>query len=87
MSEEEGKTITIDLYKLITSVIHIVAGILTAATTFVNLPLALMMFITFIIYQLDEELHLKDTAYRDIASYSVGMYIYFILKKLLSLTI
>ena len=85
--EEEEKAITIDLYKLVTGIIHVVAGVLTSAAAFMNLPLAVMMFIAFIIYQLDEEYHLKDTAYVDIASYSAGMYIYFILKKLVFLAI
>jgi hypothetical protein len=53
----------------------VVAGFLTAFFSFVNPVAAVMMFLTFIIYELDEDWHLSDKAFRDILEYGIGLYV------------
>lgn len=55
---------------------HFLAGLLTAHTSFYNPLLSVLMFIIFLIYELDEDWHIKDRAYRDILQYAVGLYLY-----------
>jgi len=53
---------------------HIVFGILTAFTAVYLQPaLAVIMFLTFVIYQLDESWHLSDESYEDIREYGIGL--------------
>lgn len=58
---------------------HLLAGLLTAHTSFHNPLLSVLMFIVFLIYELDEDWHIKDRAYRDILQYAVGLYLYAIM--------
>jgi hypothetical protein len=60
--------------KLLYSIVHTVAGVLTGFTSFFNPVLAVLMFIGFIIYELDESWRLSDEAYRDILDYLIGLY-------------
>ena len=63
------------LYNIVTGVGHFVGGVLTAlAACLLNPALAAVMFACFIIYELDEDWHIKDKAYRDIKVYAVGLF-------------
>jgi len=61
--------------KDVTDEIHIMAGLVTALITMVNSVLAALMFVGFIIYELDEDWHLSDEAFQDIKEYLIGLYI------------
>ncbi len=39
-----------------------------------NSILSILLFITFLVYELDEDWHISDEAYRDILEYAVGLY-------------
>ncbi len=63
------------LYDIVTGVGHFVGGVLTAlAAYFLSPALAAIMFACFIIYEIDEDWHIKDKAYRDIRVYAVGLF-------------
>jgi hypothetical protein len=47
---------------------------LTAFAGVVNPVLAAIMAVIFIIYELDEDWHLSDNAYKDILQYACGLY-------------
>ncbi|XOB63836.1 hypothetical protein ACMC56_16720 (plasmid) [Campylobacterota bacterium DY0563] len=53
---------------------HFLAGIITAAASVQGWLLGLLLFSTFIIYELDEDLHLGDLAFVDIRDYALGLY-------------
>jgi len=52
-----------------------VAGFSTALVSMLNSILPILLFVVFIIYELDEDWHLSDEAYRDILEYALGLYI------------
>jgi len=53
---------------------HVVFGILTVlAAAYVHPVVSAIMFLTFIIYELDEEWHLEDESYEDIREYGIGL--------------
>jgi len=53
-----------------TDLAHILYGILTV---FAPIHIAPIMAALFVIYELDEEWHLNDEAYRDISEYMLGI--------------
>jgi len=62
------------LYKLLTDIAHVVYGILTIfAATYLHAVAAVIMFATFVIYQLDEQWHIEDESYEDIREYAIGL--------------
>lgn len=66
--------------------VHYLAGLLTGLTAFINSLLAILTFISFLVYELDEDWHIRDKAYRDIKIYALGLYtvaIYKIIKNIL----
>jgi len=59
---------------VLTDLAHIVFGILTVlAAVYVHPVVSAIMFLTFIIYELDEEWHLEDESYEDIREYGIGL--------------
>ena len=54
---------------------HIVAGVVSCLVTVKYPVIGVVSTILFLIYQLDEEWHLKDEAWRDILEYAVGYYL------------
>jgi len=56
-------------------------------TVFATTPINLIMFLTFIIYELDEDWHIKDGAWIDIAQYGIGLGIGAFLKIIMFLSI
>jgi hypothetical protein len=61
---------------ILKQIIHFLAGVLTAYTSFYNIALSILMFIVFVIYELDEDWHIRDQAYKDILVYALGLYMY-----------
>lgn len=66
----------------LTTISHIAYGVLTA---FSEWYLAIIMSLMFILYELDEELHIRDKAYRDILEYMVGLSIGALAKLVLNM--
>ena len=60
---------------MLSRIAHIVAGTLTALASFINPALSILLFITFLVYELDETWHISDESYRDILEYAIGLYI------------
>jgi len=58
------------LNRLVAKLVHILYGILTALAP---THLAPILAAVFIIYELDEDWHLNDQAYRDLLEYMVGL--------------
>jgi len=56
--------------RVVSSLAHFLYGVLTALSDWY---LSISMAILFIIYELDEEWHIKDNAYRDILEYIIGV--------------
>jgi len=53
---------------------HVTFGIMTVlAASYVQPIISLIMFLTFVIYELDEEWHLEDQSYEDIKEYGIGL--------------
>jgi len=52
---------------------HHVWGLVTAIIALVSSALSVLMFTGFIIYELDEDWHIHDKAYRDIREMLIGM--------------
>ena len=52
---------------------HIAWGLLTALVSTAAPVLALIMFLGFIVYELDEEWHIRDKSYNDVREMLVGL--------------
>jgi len=64
------------IHYIFTKVAHFVAGFLTGYSTELSFVLPILMFLVFIVYELDEDWHISDNAYEDIRDYAVGLYLY-----------
>jgi hypothetical protein len=64
----------------IEDIAHTMAGLLASLATFVNPVVGVVAVALFIIYELDEEWHLEDESYRDIAEFATGYYAGILLK-------
>jgi len=61
-------------HAVLTDLAHIAFGILTVlAVVYVHPVVSVIMFLTFIIYELNEEWHLEDESYEDIREYGIGL--------------
>lgn len=59
---------------VLTDLAHIAFGILTVlAAVYVHPVVSAIMFLTFIMYEVDEEWHLEDESYEDIREYGIGL--------------
>ena len=68
---------------------HFFAGVATSLSILVSPILPPLLFIVFIIYELDEDWHMIDEAYIDIRQYAYGLYltsIFLLILKFLTLT-
>ena len=63
----------------ITSLAHYIGGLLAALTGKFYPVLAVIATVLFIIYELDEDWHLNDKAFRDIREYLIGFFVGLIL--------
>lgn len=59
----------------LTSLAHVFGGLLTALVSIHNPVLAVLMALTFIIYELDEDWHISDEAFKDIKEFIYGLFI------------
>lgn len=57
------------------TVVHAGAGALTILGSLLNPCVTIVAFLGFMIYELNEDWHLTDEAYKDILDYCVGMYL------------
>ena len=55
--------------------IHILVGALTAGLVLVHPVLTIVGTLAFMIYQLDEGMHIKNGAWKDIKEWMVGFYL------------
>ena len=58
------------LRSVLCNIAHVLYGILTA---FAPWHLSFIMFLAFLVYELDEEFHIRDKAYEDILEYMIGL--------------
>lgn len=58
------------LRSVLCNIAHVLYGILTA---FAPWHLAFIMFLSFLAYELDEELNIGDKAYGDLLEYMIGL--------------
>jgi len=63
------------LPKAITSLAHIMAGIICGIMTLLHPVMAVIGVALFIIYELDEDWHLSDKAFKDILEFTIGYYL------------
>jgi len=54
------------LYGFLTDLSHVLLGVLIVVLTKVNPLTSILLFISFVIYELDEDWHISDYAYGDI---------------------
>ena len=64
------------IHYTLTKLAHFLAGLLTGYSTEFSIVLPILLFLVFIIYELDEDWHLSDESYRDILEYALGLYLY-----------
>lgn len=58
------------------TVVHFLAGVLTVLSVVVTHPIvAGIAFVGFMVYELNEDRHLRDHAYKDILEYCIGVYV------------
>ena len=60
---------------MITRIIHLSAGIITALAIIEHPIMATIATLLFLIYELDEDWHLSDKAFKDILEFAIGYYI------------
>ena len=63
------------LYGFLADLGHMLLGVLIIVLTKVNPLASILLFTSFIIYELDEDWHISDQAYNDILELMVGMVI------------
>ena len=54
-------------------IIHFAWGVMTGLMTVVNMLLSAFMFSIFILYELDEEREIRDSAYQEFAEFAFGL--------------
>lgn len=64
--------ILVGIKRKLSSLAHMLYGVLTV---FAPMHIAVIMFVAFLAYELDEQLHIKDKAYKDIAEFIIGLVI------------
>ena len=63
------------IYTIICQASHFAAGCITAVTAIRHPLLASLLFGAFIVYEVNEDWHLSDNAYKDIFVYALGLYV------------
>jgi hypothetical protein len=63
------------LYGFLTDLSHALLGVLIVVLTKVNPLASILLFLAFLVYELDEDWHISDQAYNDILELMVGMVI------------
>jgi len=62
-------------YKLLCSISHFLAGLLSSLAVAVSPVLTIIGFLVFLIYELDEEWRLSNAAYEELREYGVGFFL------------
>jgi len=60
---------------ILTFLSHFFSGVITTLAIFVNPVLAIILFLTFIIYELNEDWRLSDKAFIDIRQFGYGAFL------------
>lgn len=55
------------------TVAHVAFGVLTAVVSTIQPALAVINTAVYVLYQLDQYLHIKDTAYEEILEFAIGL--------------
>ncbi|RLE85889.1 MAG: hypothetical protein DRJ96_03860 [Thermoprotei archaeon] len=63
------------LYSMLCNLSHFLAGCITAIVSTRHPLLSALLFLAFIIYEVNEDWHLSDNAYKDIFVYALGLYV------------
>ena len=58
---------------VLTHIAHIVFGVLTALVSVISPVLPIINTAIFVIYELDQEWHLKDAAYEELFEFAAGL--------------
>jgi len=58
---------------MLTHIAHILFGVLTALVSVISPVLSIINIAIFIIYEFDQEWHLKDVAYDELLEFAVGL--------------
>jgi len=56
-------------------IIHFIGGVITALAAIKAPVLGLVIAIVFLVYELNEDWHIRDEAFKDIRAYLVGLFI------------
>ncbi len=56
------------------SICHICAGVLTILSSYVCWALPPSLLIGFVIYEISEDYHINDGAFKDVLEYCIGLY-------------
>ena len=56
-------------------IIHFIGGVITALAAIKAPVLGFIMAIVFLVYELNEDWHIRDEAFKDIRAYLVGLFI------------
>ena len=59
-----------DIFRII---LHIPVGIICFIGLGISWALGMVFFLGFMVYELNEDMHLKDSAYKDILGFMVGL--------------
>jgi len=59
----------------LTSLAHLLGGLLAGLASMFNPALSVLATVVFLIYELDEDWHISDEAFRDIKEYLIGLFI------------
>ena len=54
---------------------HVLAGLVTPWFIYVHPALAVLAFLIYVVYQIQEWVQIRDKAFRDLQQYAVGLYI------------
>ncbi|RLE86796.1 MAG: hypothetical protein DRJ67_06325 [Thermoprotei archaeon] len=63
------------IYTIVTQIAHFIGGCITAIASVGHPLLSILLFLSFIIYEVNEDWSLSDGAYKDILVYTLGLYI------------
>ena len=60
---------------ILTFLSHFFAGVITILSTLVNPTISVILFLTFIVYEVTEDWRLNDKSFRDIREFGYGAFL------------
>ena len=60
---------------IVAQLAHFFSGVMTVLSVYIHPILAIITFLCFIIYELDEDWHISDGAFKDIRYYGIGLFL------------